>query len=78
MEDETTNWVVVVARRRRSLATGPATGPPTPCGDDSFLPIGPAQWRDVIKGLSVNRLERAIGVIYRPDTEFQSHYFASV
>jgi protein-L-isoaspartate(D-aspartate) O-methyltransferase len=24
------------------------------------------------------RLERAIGVIYRPDTELQSHYFAAV
>lgn len=25
--------------------------------------------------LEVSRLERAIGVIYRPDTELQSHYF---
>ena len=24
------------------------------------------------------RLERAIGVIYRPDTELQSHYFTAV
>ena len=24
------------------------------------------------------RLERAIGVIYRPETELQSHYFAAV
>lgn len=40
-----------------------------------FLPIGTGQWRDVVQGLSIKRLERAIGVIYRPDTEFQSHYF---
>jgi len=29
----------------------------------------------VIAGLSKPRLERAIGVIYRPETELQSHYF---
>ena len=29
----------------------------------------------VTTGLSRKRLERAIGVIYRPETEFQSHYF---
>ena len=28
--------------------------------------------------LSEPRLERAIGVIYRPDTERQSHYFEAV
>jgi erythromycin esterase-like protein len=28
--------------------------------------------------LSVPRLERAIGVIYRPDTEFLSHYFQAI
>jgi len=27
------------------------------------------------KRLLAERLERAIGVIYRPDTEVQSHYF---
>lgn len=32
--------------------------------------------RDAIREeLSVPRLERAIGVVYRPDTELQSHYF---
>lgn len=30
---------------------------------------------DVVEMLSVPRLQRAIGVIYRPDTERQSHYF---
>ena len=40
-----------------------------------FLPIGSGQWRDLTTGLSRKRLERAIGVIYRPETEFQSHYF---
>ena len=35
-------------------------------------------WRKgdaVARGLSVPRLERAIGVIYRPETELRSHYF---
>jgi erythromycin esterase-like protein len=27
--------------------------------------------------LAVERLERAIGVVYRPETERQSHYFAA-
>jgi protein-L-isoaspartate(D-aspartate) O-methyltransferase len=32
--------------------------------------------RDALRDeLSVPRLERAIGVVYRPDTELQSHYF---
>jgi len=30
------------------------------------------------QGLSESRLERAIGVIYRPDTELASHYFRAV
>jgi protein-L-isoaspartate(D-aspartate) O-methyltransferase len=30
---------------------------------------------DLAKGLSRPQLERAIGVIYRPETELQSHYF---
>jgi erythromycin esterase-like protein len=29
----------------------------------------------MVQQLSVPRLERAIGVIYRPETERQSHYF---
>jgi erythromycin esterase-like protein len=29
----------------------------------------------LVAGLSNPRLERAIGVIYRPETELQSHYF---
>jgi protein-L-isoaspartate(D-aspartate) O-methyltransferase len=28
-----------------------------------------------LAGLAQPRLERAIGVIYRPETELQSHYF---
>jgi erythromycin esterase-like protein len=40
-------------------------------------------WRDVARGdlrdaLTPPKLERAIGVIYRPDTEFHSHYFKAV
>jgi erythromycin esterase-like protein len=34
--------------------------------------------RDVREALSGPRLERAIGVVYRPDTERQSHYFEAV
>jgi erythromycin esterase-like protein len=34
--------------------------------------------RDVRDVLAEPRLERAIGVIYRPDTEFYSHYFEAV
>jgi erythromycin esterase-like protein len=38
-----------------------------------FLPIEPGS--DVADVLASPRLERAIGVIYRPETERQSHYF---
>lgn len=31
--------------------------------------------KDVVKALTPSRLERAIGVIYRPETELLSHYF---
>lgn len=31
--------------------------------------------RELLKGLSAPRLQRAIGVIYRPETEMASHYF---
>jgi protein-L-isoaspartate(D-aspartate) O-methyltransferase len=33
---------------------------------------------NLAEGLSRPRLERAIGVIYRPETELQSHYFQAV
>ena len=33
---------------------------------------------DVREALMKPRLERAIGVIYRPDTELASHYFQAV
>jgi erythromycin esterase-like protein len=40
-------------------------------------------WRSPERGelrerLTIQRLERAIGVVYRPDTEFLSHYFEAV
>lgn len=38
-----------------------------------FLPLDPGS--EVADALASPRLERAIGVIYRPDTERQSHYF---
>ena len=33
---------------------------------------------EVRKGLAKPRLERAIGVVYRPETELASHYFQAV
>jgi erythromycin esterase-like protein len=61
-----------------------------PVRDDSFEYLfrrtGEARsltdWRfahpELREGLSAPRLERAIGVIYRPETELQSHYFRAV
>jgi erythromycin esterase-like protein len=38
----------------------------------------PHDRRELREVLSAPRLERAIGVVYRPDTEFLSHYFQAV
>jgi protein-L-isoaspartate(D-aspartate) O-methyltransferase len=43
-----------------------------------LLPLARGSSPAVAQGLSVPRLERAIGVIYRPETERQSHYFDAV
>jgi protein-L-isoaspartate(D-aspartate) O-methyltransferase len=40
-----------------------------------ILPMRPGQEFDLVTELSTPRLERAIGVIYRPETELASHYF---
>ena len=40
-----------------------------------FLPLRAAARPEVHEELILPRLERAIGVVYRPDTELQSHYF---
>ena len=40
-----------------------------------MLPLGVNAEPQVRSLLESKRLERAIGVIYRPDTEMQSHYF---
>jgi protein-L-isoaspartate(D-aspartate) O-methyltransferase len=40
-----------------------------------FLPLGLRARPEVRDELGAPRLERAIGVIYRPETELQSHYF---
>jgi erythromycin esterase-like protein len=37
-----------------------------------------SNWRELVEALRESRLERAIGVIYRPQTEFASHYFEAV
>jgi protein-L-isoaspartate(D-aspartate) O-methyltransferase len=43
-----------------------------------FLPLREPIVPDVVRGLSAPLLERAIGVIYRPETELQSHYFQAI
>lgn len=40
-----------------------------------LLPLETGSDPHVVRGLTHPRLERAIGVIYRPETERQSHYF---
>ena len=40
-----------------------------------FLETGPGQKKTVRDALAEPLLERAIGVIYRPETELLSHYF---
>ncbi len=48
-------------------------------GDRGFLlPLGRSAPAALIAGLMQSRLERAIGVIYRPESELQSHYFEAV
>jgi protein-L-isoaspartate(D-aspartate) O-methyltransferase len=43
-----------------------------------FLPLRGLSASSQIAGLMQPKLERAIGVIYRPETELQSHYFEAV
>ena len=43
-----------------------------------LLPLRSPIMTDLIEQLMKPRLERAIGVIYRPETELQSHYFQAV
>jgi protein-L-isoaspartate(D-aspartate) O-methyltransferase len=43
-----------------------------------FLPLRDAARPEVRDELTTPRLERAIGVVYRPETELQSHYFHAV
>ena len=40
-----------------------------------FLETGPGQKEDIRAELAEPLLERAIGVIYRPESELLSHYF---
>jgi protein-L-isoaspartate(D-aspartate) O-methyltransferase len=48
-------------------------------GEPQFhLPLRQLAPRSLVAELSQPRLERAIGVIYRPETELQSHYFEAV
>lgn len=43
-----------------------------------LLPLGATLSEDVREALEKPRLERAIGVIYRPETELASHYFQAI
>jgi protein-L-isoaspartate(D-aspartate) O-methyltransferase len=43
-----------------------------------LLPLRPPAAQGGGRELSNPRLERAIGVIYRPETELQSHYFQAI
>ena len=43
-----------------------------------MLPLRGQAGAGIAEGLSKSRLERAIGVIYRPETELESHYFHAV
>jgi len=43
-----------------------------------FLPLRHAPREELRDELTAPRLERAIGVVYRPQTELQSHYFHAV
>jgi erythromycin esterase-like protein len=43
-----------------------------------ILPMRPGSEFDLVQELVKPRLERAIGVIYRPETELASHYFEAV
>ena len=43
--------------------------------DNFLLPLHKKGHEQLTRKLEENRLERAIGVIYRPGTEMQSHYF---
>src|SRR3970282_581766 len=43
-----------------------------------LLSLGAAARREIREELRPPRLERAIGVVYRPETELQSHYFQAV
>ncbi len=43
--------------------------------DAFFLPLAKSRNQQLTSALAQRRLERAIGVIYRPDTERFSHYF---
>jgi len=43
-----------------------------------LLPLRAPMSADVVRGLLKPRFERAIGVIYRPKTELESHYFQAI
>ena len=70
-----TDWGAPAERRQvRRALTGSVESLFHTVGEESFLlPLIPG--RPAAEMLRTARLERAIGVIYRPETERQSHYF---
>jgi protein-L-isoaspartate(D-aspartate) O-methyltransferase len=43
-----------------------------------LLPLRESAHEDLCERLAKPRIERAIGVVYRPDSELASHYFEAV
>jgi len=64
--------------RTHALSQDTITGNPTRRGiSDATFRREPRR-REIRDELAAPRLERAIGVVYRPETELASHYFQAV
>ena len=71
-------WGAPAERMRVRPAHGRQLRGHLPRGRDSRIPAVPARGRPLrVRRCTSRSLERAIGVIYRPQTERQSHWFAS-
>jgi erythromycin esterase-like protein len=66
---------VMDVRRRTPAAT--STWPTSRAWRTSSCTSASRRTPPCASGWATERLERAIGVIYRPETELQSHYFSA-
>lgn len=66
------------AQERLSGIRALSPGPKRPACDRLTADAADQRQRDLREALSRPRLERATGVIYRPETELYSHYFEAV